>query len=265
MRFDSVPALLLLMLTSVTLSTGCVTKARFDALDSEYTQTAREMRQTINQLESELETATASVTTLEPRVKELTTMNLALTENIDEMEKALAESQERQALADARIAEYKNLVGRFQEMIDAGTLKVQIVNGRMVVALATDVLFNSGSARLSSTGAEAIAQVAAVLQTIPKRGFQVEGHTDNVPISNEDYGNNWELAFDRSMNVVQTMIDAGMDAGRVSAASFGEHNPIASNETDEEQAKNRRIEIVVVPDLSSLPGFDQLKKMGSDK
>ncbi|MBN2359235.1 MAG: OmpA family protein [Deltaproteobacteria bacterium] len=182
--------------------------------------------------------------------------------SVDDMKKALEELQARKAEAEKRIAEYKTLLGRFKSLIDAGKLKVKIVDGRMVVALATDVLFPSGSAQLSKDGQAAIAEVASVLASIPDRKFQVEGHTDNVPIKTALYKSNWDLAAARAVTVVNKMVEASMPPDRISAASFGEHKPVAANETPEGRTQNRRIEIVVVPDLSSLPGFDELQKVG---
>jgi chemotaxis protein MotB len=184
--------------------------------------------------------------------------------SVEEMKTALAELEARKAAAEARIAEYQSLLVRFKKLIDAGKLSVKIVDGRMVVALATDILFASGSAQLSTEGAAAIGEVAQVLATIPERSFQVEGHTDNVPIQTEKYPSNWELASARALTVVRTMISAGLPATRVSAASYGEFKPTAPNDTPANKAQNRRIEIVVVPDLSGLPGFDELKQAAAE-
>lgn len=186
-----------------------------------------------------------------------------LESSIDEMKAALADLARRKAEADARIAEFKGLIARFQSLIDAGKLKVQIVDGRMVVVLSSDVLFGSGSARLSRDGKAAIAEVAALLADIPDRKFQIEGHTDNVPIHNATFPTNWELASARSITVLKTMLENGMAAERISAASFGDSKPVGDNETTEGRAMNRRIEIVVTPDLSTLPGFEELKRVSS--
>ena len=184
-----------------------------------------------------------------------------LRDSVEQMKTALDELNKRKAEADRRVAEYKGLLGRFQSLIDAGKLNVKIVDGRMVVALASDILFPSGSAALSKDGRGAVEAVAGVLASIPDRRFQVEGHTDNVPIKTSQFPSNWELAAARALTVVKTMVDAGLPAGRVSAASFGDGKPAADNATAEGKAQNRRIEIVVVPDLSTLPGFDELQKV----
>ena len=183
--------------------------------------------------------------------------------SVDQMKQALAELSRRKAESDQRLAEFRKLLDRFKTLIDAGKLKVKMVDGRMVVTLATDVLFSSGSATLSKEGVGAVQEVGKVLASIGGRKFQIEGHTDNVPIKTPQFPSNWELASARSLTVLKTMVDAGMPAGRISAASFGESRPAAPNETSDGRSSNRRIEIVVVPDLSSLPGFDELNRAAS--
>jgi len=181
--------------------------------------------------------------------------------SVAEMTTALAELQKRKDEAEARMGEYRQLLSKFRALIDAGKLKVRIVEGRMVVVLASDVLFPSGSATLSRDGRAAVAEVAGLLASIPRRQFQVEGHTDNVPISTAQYPSNWELAAARALHVVKTMREAGMPEPRISAASFGDSKPAATNESSEGRAQNRRIEITIVPDLSTLPGFEELQRV----
>jgi chemotaxis protein MotB len=185
----------------------------------------------------------------------------ALRQEVADMKDAMRELQERRREAEARVAEFRQLVAQFRALIDAGTLEVKIVDGRMVVALATDVLFSSGSARLSEDGKAALSEVAAVLVTLSDRRFQIEGHTDDVPIKTERYPSNWYLASARALGVVTHLVDAGMSADQLSGASYAEFQPTASNETDEGRLANRRIEIVLVPDLDSLPGYEELEAL----
>jgi chemotaxis protein MotB len=184
-----------------------------------------------------------------------------LKESTAQLQQALAELAKRKAEADKRVAEFKSLLAKFKALIDAGTLKVKIVDGRMVLALPTDILFDSGSAKLSKAGKQALQQVAAVLKDMRGRRFQVEGHTDNVPIRTAQYPSNWELSAARALGVIKAMTEAGMTGEALSAAGYGEHHPTAKNDGDAGRAENRRIEIVVVPDLSMLPGFEELKRV----
>jgi chemotaxis protein MotB len=201
---------------------------------------------------------------LETDIAALTKDKAQLSSSVEEMQSALEELRKRKAEADARVAEYHSLLARFQSLIDAGKLKVKIVDGRMVVELATDVLFDSGKAELSDAGRAAIQEVSKILAEIPNRKFQIEGHTDNVPISNARFASNWELAAGRAITVVNEMIAAGLPPAIISAASYGETRPVKQNTSVEGKAANRRIEIVVVPDLSTLPGFDELQKLSKN-
>ena len=82
-----------------------------------------------------------------------------------------------------------------------------------------------------------------------------------MPIHTEQFPSNWELASARALNVVRTLQEGGVPVGRLSAASFAENRPVDTNKTKEGKAANRRIEIVVVPDLSLLPGYEELEKL----
>ena len=148
---------------------------------------------------------------------------------------------------------------RFKAMIDAGTLTVKVVDGRMVVQLATDILFAPGSARLSKEGKEALVEVAGVLASIDGRDVQVAGHTDDQPISTASFPNNWYLGSSRAIAVTEVLIEGGLPSDHISAASYSAFKPTDTNETKEGRANNRRIEIIVVPDLSTMPGFDELQ------
>lgn len=166
-----------------------------------------------------------------------------------------------QAEDTKRHKEFATLTRRFKKLTDSGALSVKIIDGKMVVSLGSDVLFGAGSSRLSKDGVKAIKEVAAQLAAIADKRYQVEGHTDNQPISTNVFPSNWELASARAVTVVKAMIDAGMAPERVSAASYAETKPVQPNDTVEGRAANRRVAIVVVPDLSSLPGYDELQKM----
>jgi chemotaxis protein MotB len=181
--------------------------------------------------------------------------------SLDDLKKAMDEMKVRQAEEQKRLKEFQDLTNRFKSLTDAGTLSVKIQDGKMVVSLGSDVLFASGSSRLSAKGILAVKEVSKQLTAIPDKRYQVEGHTDNVPIATANFPSNWELASARSITVMKEMIDSGMPANRVSAASFGDSSPLQSNDTPEGRAANRRIAIVVVPDLSSLPGYDELQKI----
>lgn len=184
-----------------------------------------------------------------------------LRESTARLQEALADLSRRKAEAERRVSEFRELLARFKALIDAGTLSVKIIEGRMVIALPSDVLFDSGSATLSTAGRAAVREVSTVLASMDNRRFQVEGHTDDVPIHTPAYASNWELSTARALGVVKAMVDAGVEPTHVSAAGLGEFHPVAGNDTPEGRTQNRRIEIVMLPDLSMLPGFDELSRV----
>ena len=260
-------ALLILSLLSI----GCVSKKKYTELENQLSTTEGQLSSKSSEamsLQQALQAEQTKVATLQKQITDLQTKNTALLSDkseldasVQQMQSALAELAARKSEADARLAEFRNLLAKFQSLIDAGRLEVKIAAGRMVLVLPTDILFGSGSAYLSKEGKEAILEVAGVLATISDREFQVEGHTDDVGISTEQFPSNWHLAASRAINVVNVLVEGGVPLTAISAASFAENRPIDTNKTKEGKAKNRRIEIVVVPDLSQLPGYDELEKM----
>jgi chemotaxis protein MotB len=164
----------------------------------------------------------------------------------------LEELRRQQAAAEARAAEFRGLIARFQKMIDAGQLKVVMRGGRMLLELPNDVLFDSGKTDLKDVGRKTLVQIAEVLRTLPDKKFQVAGHTDNVKIQTARFPSNWELSTARAVEVLKLLVEAGMDPKNVSAAGYGEFAPVASNDTPDSRARNRRIEIAVQPNLEEL-------------
>ncbi len=161
---------------------------------------------------------------------------------LDQLSAIEAEIRERNRI-------YEEVLGRFRSLINAGRLSVSIVRGRMVINLPQDILFGSGSADLGREGRETLSEIAAVLSEFDDRSFQVEGHTDDDPISTVQFPSNWELSAGRALSVVKLLVDSGVSPILVSGAAYGEFQPVATNETEDGQRLNRRIEIVMLPNL----------------
>jgi len=164
----------------------------------------------------------------------------------------LEELRKAQAAADARATLFKQLALKFQKMIDAGELKVALRNGRMVLELPNDVLFDSGQTLIKPAGKQALGKVATVLRTITGRHFQVAGDTDNVPIDTPQFPSNWELSTKRAVEVVHFLLSQGMHPELISAAGYGEFDPVAGNDSADGRARNRRIEISLQPNIDEL-------------
>jgi chemotaxis protein MotB len=164
----------------------------------------------------------------------------------------LEELRAAQAAAAARAQLYKDVLAKFQKMIDAGELRIALRNGRMVIQLANDVLFDSGHTEIKPAGQQAIAEVATVFRSIPDRKFQVAGNTDNVRIHTDRFPSNWELSTARAVEVVRFLVAQGVPPELLSAAGYGEFDPIAPNDDAAGRARNRRIEITLQPNIDEL-------------
>jgi chemotaxis protein MotB len=117
------------------------------------------------------------------------------------------------------------------------------------VNLSEEILFATGSAELGEKGRDVLLKVSAELEKVPYE-IEVGGHTDNVPIRGRLaslYPTNWELAGARATRVVRLLEEAGIANNRLLGVSYGETNPVASNDTPEGRAQNRRIEILMRP------------------
>lgn len=164
---------------------------------------------------------------------------------VEQLNALQAENRERERL-------FNEMTERFDKLISAGQLDVTMVNGRLVINMPQDILFKSGNADIGREGRAALLEVGGVLAELRDRQFQVEGHTDNVPISTRRFPSNWELSSARALSVVHILEEGGVHSKNLSAAGYGEHHPVVSNDTADSRKRNRRIEIVVLPNLEAL-------------
>lgn len=233
----------------------------------------------IAELERELATSQRQRTSLEARIAELEARNQELVQRLQalgqdveslqsersslsatlsETQRALEELRERERQQRARLATFRQMLERFRAMIDSGRLRVRIFRNRMVVELPDNVLFDSGDAELKPEGQQTLAEVAQVLRQIEGRQFQVAGHTDSVPIRSRRFPSNWELSTARAVSVARFLIEQGLPPDRISAAGYADTQPVESNDTEQGRARNRRIEIQLVPNLDELPDLSSL-------
>ncbi|MCA9668123.1 MAG: OmpA family protein [Myxococcales bacterium] len=206
-------------------------------------------------LEAENGALKTKLTSLGQDVTKLKTQAGRMVQSLSEKQQRIAQLERLKEAFRRQANTYKNLLGKFKKMIDAGTLKVSIRDGRMIVQLSDKILFAPGKARLKKDGKEKLKEVAAILASMSDQRFQVAGHTDNIPIKTRRFRSNWELSTARAVNVVKFMSKNGMDPKRLSAAGYSQYDPVGDNSTDAGRQVNRRIEITIVPDLSKLPFF----------
>jgi len=247
---------------SLVLLSACVSSGKYEEAVAE----TDNMRNSLNVTQDELSASEAEIDNMRNSLGN-TQEELSVSKaELDRLRESLGITQDELSASKAEIATlsqieaetkrrneiYAQFVNRLQSMIDGGQLTVSIDAGRIVINLPNNVLFNSGSASLNSEGQEALAQIGGVLKNFSDRRFQVEGHTDNVPIKSARFPSNWELSTTRALAVVHLLTDMGVTSENLSAAGFGEFRPRADNDTDEGRKFNRRIEIVMLPNLDIL-------------
>lgn len=131
------------------------------------------------------------------------------------------------------------------ELVDEGLITVRRDKRWIEVEINSRILFASGSGELEGEAAPVLKELATKLRSVESI-IHVEGFTDNVPISNFDYLSNWELSAARAASVVHLFTRLGIDPRRMAAIGYGEFRPIASNDTAEGRARNRRVVLVIM-------------------
>jgi chemotaxis protein MotB len=278
------------LILALVVASGCVTTKAFDKkvaeLDAEraaHDQAAADRERALSaqlddarshlmttrgerdKLQKQLDDAQALVLDLKQRLEKLG-QNVdklahekgALDATLTDAKARLEELRRQKQAAEARAQTFRNLVAQLRSMIDAGKLKVVIRDGRMIIALPNDVLFDSGKTAIKPDGQAALAQVALVLAGIPDRHFLVAGDTDDVPIHSSHFPSNWELSTARAVEVVKLLVDKGVKPEMLAAAGYGQFDPIVANDSADHRAQNRRIEIVLQPNLGDLPPLDDV-------
>lgn len=215
------------------------------------------LEQQIADQKKELKELQSVVEALKGQMGKLGSDKADLLERLAKMRATLEDLERAKAAADKRNRAFRDLLAKFKAMVDAGKLQVEVRNGLMLVKLPDNILFDPGKTALKKEGQDAIVQVTGILNSIEGRKFQVAGHTDNRPIGkNSKYSSNWELSAERALEVLDLMVKSGMDARRLSAAGYADVLPVATNDSEDGRRQNRRIEIVLVPNIEDLPTID---------
>lgn len=143
------------------------------------------------------------------------------------------------------------LQSRLKQEINKGEVDLRMETRGLTVSFKQAALFDSGEAILKGSSAEAMGKVAEAILRIPNQ-VRLEGHTDNIPIHNQHFNNNWELSSSRSIAVLQMLTERfQVPVRRLEVSGYGDVAPIASNDTEEGRTKNRRVDIVILSSLAA--------------
>ncbi len=231
-----------LLVAAFLLVSGCVTRGTYDEVVAERDELA-ERRTT---LEHELRRERTSNESLEAERLELFESIEALR---SEKQRVEGELERREQELERLQSTYQALIADLESEIASGEIRIAELRDGLTVNLPDSSFFDPGSVRVNSAGRQVLARVAEQLRSLPHR-IEVRGHTDDQPVTGalaRRFPSNWELAGARAAEVVRLLAEEGIDPARMRAVSFGEHQPLGPNETPEQRARNRRVEIRLIP------------------
>jgi chemotaxis protein MotB len=273
----------LTVMAVVVLLAGCVSskeyKARVGEIDN-MQQDVSQLKTRVNALEQEnaalktqLKTAQDEKVALQAGLKTAEDEKGALEARLRSAEEGKATLQQENATLRGQVAEiarqrdiamaekekaisglkstYDNLVKELNTEIKTGQIAITQLKDKLSLTMVEKVLFDSGSADIKKNGKKVLDRVGGILKQVTDKQISIEGHTDNVPISprlQQKFPTNWELSTTRATTVVRYLQEkAGLDPRLLVAGGFAEYRPVEPNDTEERKAKNRRIEIVLIP------------------
>ena len=197
------------------------------------------------QMQQQLEDLNQNNNQLLTSIEQLQLENARLNEQIEAERKAREEK-----LASLKNT-YDQLVGALENEIKRGELTITNLKGKLSVNLPNKILFDSGATEVRDEGKKVLRSLGDIMSKFPDKALLVEGHTDNVQISQrlkDIFPSNWELSTARANSVVHVLQDeVGLPGERLIAAGYSEYRPIAENDSVEGKAFNRRIQIQLVP------------------
>lgn len=170
------------------------------------------------------------------------------------VEKSRQADVEKIKAMESELAQLQNAKGvlesRFSNEIGNNEVSVGMNEKGLVITFVDEVLFDSGKAKLKANSFGKLDKVVRVLkEELSNNEVGVEGHTDNKPIKHSGWKSNWELSAQRALSVLNYIESQGIDSSRLSATGYGEFHPVASNDTSAGRKKNRRVEIIIKPQM----------------
>ena len=217
-----------------------------------YETKSQQLQTELTTTQAELEAKKNKIDLLEDTIDEVQERATNLTEAKAKAEaeatKLRLEEQRRQEELKRKEEEFRDLREELQKEIEAKEITITMLQGQLTVNLMDKILFDSGKADIKADGKRVLDKIAQTfLNRFPDREIRVEGHTDNVPFRGSVL-NNWDLSAQRAISAVRYLqTRAGVDPVRLAAVGYAYHRPIDTNKSREGRARNRRIEIIVMP------------------
>lgn len=254
--------------------TSCVSKKKYQALQSQYDALSKDYAASQNSLNE----SRANGQTIDALLQEARATNADLRARYDALQGNLAQSLQQNAQGNVNISKLVdeiNASNRYiKELVNAKSksdslnmvltnnltrslsrddlrdVDIKVLKGVVYISLSDNMLFQTGSYEISPRAMDILSKIAKIIKDYNSYDVLVEGNTDNVPISRPNIRNNWDLSALRASSVVQVLQNRfGVNPSRLTAGGRGEYNPIADNTTDVGRQRNRRTEIIITPNL----------------
>ena len=250
-----------LVLSVVLISTSCVSKKSFEALQGE----KDELGMKLEKLQSDFDATKASqdseISSLKEANSNLSSQKSSLDADLiatkKEMDSKIARVQanvdDKQAQLNALKAEINSAFAEVDAAVSGSNARIKEVENFLYLDVANEVDFKSGSTRVNKEDTETLEMLANMLKGNPTVALIIEGHTDDKQIlDGKAYKDNWDLSVARATEVIRALMDMGVNPDQLIAAGRGENMPVADNETADGRAQNRRTEAILVPNVGKL-------------
>lgn len=266
--------LLIGVLAALLLFQGCVSNKKYNELQTKYTelqQRGRDLSQKYQSSQQELAGSTSRVKSLEEQIaaerqnvislqaalnKCLASSNQGnvniskLVDEINSSNKYIQHLVNTKNKSDSLNMVLTNNLTRSLSREELRDVDVQVLKGVVYISLSDNMLYKSGSYEISAAAGETLSKIAKIIKDYKDYEVLIEGNTDNVPISQTNIRNNWDLSALRASSVVQSLQNTyGVDPKRLTAGGRGEYNPVVGNDTEVGRSKNRRTQIIITPKL----------------
>ncbi|WP_316791925.1 OmpA family protein [Pedobacter frigoris] len=271
MKFYMIPSALLVL---TIVSQGCVSNKKYNELQTRYNdlqQKSRELNQKYQTGQQDLSGSSSRVKSLEEQIASEKANVKALQDALD---KCLNSTSQGNVNISKLVDEINSSNKYIQQLVNAKNksdslnmvltnnltrslsreemkdVDVQVLKGVVYISLADNMLYKSGSYDILPAAGATLSKIAKIITDYKDYEVLIEGNTDNVPISQTNIRNNWDLSALRASSVVQALQNTyNVDPKRLTAGGRGEYNPIAGNDTDAGKMKNRRTQIIITPKL----------------
>ena len=265
-------------LAALFLMASCVSKKKLAEVQTNYDQLKTEhatLQKDYNDAQVRIAEYTSDSKSLAARLKDEQQRNAELKEAYSKLQSSYQSNVQQGNVNISKLVDEINASNKFiKQLVDAKTksdslnqaltnkltrsltrsemndVDVQVLKGVVYISLADNMLYKSGSYEIGDRAGETLSKIAKIITDYKDYDVLVEGNTDNVPISQKNIRNNWDLSALRASSVVQALQNQyGVDPKRLSAAGRGEYNPVASNNSAVGKQRNRRTQIIITPKL----------------